>query len=46
MIFILFILRQLAAGNKKNEDFKGNILWLMAVLIPRHQCIFYFTLKF
>gem|GEM_PF-5220118 len=25
--FILFIPCQLAAGNKKNEDSKGNILW-------------------
>jgi hypothetical protein len=26
--FILFIPRQLAAGNKKNEESRGNILWL------------------
>jgi len=34
-----FYTPQLAAGNKNNEDSKGNILWLLAGCIPRQQGI-------
>jgi len=43
-MFAIVLIKNVNIKNQNYEDSKGNILWLMAGLIPRHQCIFLFLI--